>query len=196
MDDFIYDLTTLITQASIKFPHSKVIYSSLLPCADIPIYKINYINQQLIAACSKLPNVVLVGHENLFAYGPDVLHDNRHVKKRHIGLFATILINAVRGKIRPTRALRPRNTFTPIQRPPPSPMEKYTSNINAVQKNQVRLFSQQTPPAEYQETRSPFLRQKMEQGQRYNDAILNELMSFFKILLNHTFKIHRTFFFG
>ena len=50
MNDFIYDLTTLITQASIKFPHSKVIYSSLLPCADIPIYTINYINQQLIAA--------------------------------------------------------------------------------------------------------------------------------------------------
>ena len=99
MNDFIYDLTTLITQASIKFPHSKVIYSSLLPCADIPIYTINYINQQLIAACSKLPNVFLVGHENLFAYGPDVLHDNRHVKKRHIGLFATILINAVVGKL-------------------------------------------------------------------------------------------------
>ena len=52
-------------------------------------------------------NVFLVGHENLFAYGPDVLHDNRHIKKRHIGLFATNLINAVRGKIRPTRALRP-----------------------------------------------------------------------------------------
>ena len=94
MNDFSYDLTTLITQASTKFPHSKVIYSSLLPRADIPIYTINYINQQLIAACSKLPNVVLVGHKNLFAYGPDVLHDNRHIKKRHIGLFATNLINA------------------------------------------------------------------------------------------------------
>ena len=179
MNDFIYDLSTLITQASTKFPRSKVIYSSLLPRADISIYTINYINQQLIAACSKLPNVFLVGHENLFAYGPDVLHDNRHVKKRHIGLFATILINAVGGKIRPTRALRPRNTFTPIQRPPPSPMGKYTSYSNAVQNNQVRLFSQQTPQAEYQETRSPFLRQKMEQGQRYNDAIPNELISFF-----------------
>ena len=39
-----------------------------------------------------------------------------------------------------------------------------------------------------------FFVKKMEQGQRYNDAILNELISFFKILLNHTFKIHRTFF--
>ena len=126
-------------------------------------------------------NVFLVGHKNLFAYGPDVLHDDRHIKKRHIGLFATNLINAVRGKIRPTRALCPRNTFTPIQRPPSSPMGKYTSYSNAVQNNQVRLFSQHTPPAEYQETRSPFLRQKMEQGRRYNDAIPNELISFFKI---------------
>ena len=40
------------------------------------------------------------------------------------------------------------------------------------------LFSQQTPPAEYQETRSPFLREKVEQGQRYYDAIPNELISF------------------
>ena len=37
MNDFIYDLTTLITQASTKFPHSKVIYSTLFPRADIPI---------------------------------------------------------------------------------------------------------------------------------------------------------------
>ena len=41
----------------------------------------------------------LVGHENLFTYGPDVLHDDRHIKKRHIGLFATNLINAVRRKL-------------------------------------------------------------------------------------------------
>ena len=37
MNDFIYDLTTLITQASTKCPHSKVIYWTLLPRADIPI---------------------------------------------------------------------------------------------------------------------------------------------------------------
>ena len=160
MNDFIYDLTTLITQASTKFRHSKVIYSTLLPCADVSIYTINYINQLLIASCSKLPNVFLVGHKNLFAYGPDVLHDDRHIKKRRMGLFVTNLINAILGKIRPTRALRSRNTFTPTQRPPSSPMGQYTSYCNVVQINHVRVFSQQTPPAEYQETRSPFLREK------------------------------------
>ena len=86
----------LITQVSTKFPH-RVIYSTLLPRADIPIYMTNYINQQPTASCSKLPNDFLVGHENLFAYGSDVLHDDRHIKKRHIGFFATNLINAVRG---------------------------------------------------------------------------------------------------
>ena len=185
MNDFIYDLTTSITQASTKFPHSKVIYSTLLPRADIPIYTINYINQQLIASCSKLLNVFLVGHENLFAYGADILHDDRHFKKRHIDLFATNLTNPVGGKIRPTRALRPRNTFTPTQRPPSSPMGKYTSYSNAVQNNQVRLFSQQTPPAKYQETRSLFLRQKMEQGQRYNDAVPSELISFLRFIKSY-----------
>ena len=34
-------LTTLITQASTKFPHCKVIYSTLLPCADIPVYQLH-----------------------------------------------------------------------------------------------------------------------------------------------------------
>jgi len=171
----------LITQVSTKIPHNKIIYSTLIPYADIQIYTINYINQQLTASCSK-PHVFLVGHENLFAYGPDVLHDDRHIKKRHIGLFAKNLINAVRGKIRPTFALRPKNTFTPSQRPP---MGKYTSYSNAIQNNQVRLFSQQTPPAEYQEKRSPFLREKREEGQRYNDAIPNELISFQRFIKSY-----------
>ena len=35
--------------------------------------------------------------------------DDRHIKKRYIGHFATNLVNAVRGKITPTRAYRPRN---------------------------------------------------------------------------------------
>ena len=61
-------------------------------------------------------------------------------------------------------------------------MGKYTSYSNAVQHNQVRLFSQQTPPAEYQETHSPFLREKMEQGQGYNDAIANKLISFLRFI--------------
>ena len=34
-------LTTLITQASTKFPHCKVIYSTLLPCTDIPVYQLH-----------------------------------------------------------------------------------------------------------------------------------------------------------
>ena len=125
----------MITQVSTEFPHSKVTYSNLLPRAYIPIYTINYINHQLTASCSK-PHVLLVGHENRFAYGPDVLHDDRHTKKRHIGLFATNLINAVRGKIKPKLALRPGNTFTPSQRPP---MGKYTSYSNAMQNNITKL---------------------------------------------------------
>ena len=35
---------------------------------------------------------------NLFAKGMDVLHDDRHIRKQHIGLFATNLINTVRSK--------------------------------------------------------------------------------------------------
>ena len=181
LNDFIYDLTTLINQASAKFPHSKVIYSTLLPRADFPIYTIKYINQQLIASCSKLPNVSLIGHENLFAYGPELLDDDRQIKKRHIGLIATNLINAVLGKIGPTRALRPRNTFTPTQGPPSSPMGKYTSYSNAVQNNHLRVFLSRHHQLNIKRHAHHFFVKKREQGRRYTDAIANELISFFKI---------------
>lgn len=65
------------------------------------------------------------------------------------------------------------------------PLWENTRHSNAVQHNQVRLFSQQTPPFEYQETRSPFLREKMEKGQRYYDAIPNELISFLRFIKSY-----------
>ena len=137
----------------------------------------NYINQQLTASCSKLPNVFLVGHENLFAYGSDVLHDDRHIKKRHIGLFATNLINAVRG----TDACPSSKKYIYAQSATAYGKIHVIQQRDTKQQSYRRLFSQQTPPAEYQEKRSPFLREKREQGQRserYNDAIPNELISF------------------
>ena len=102
-DEFISDLSTLITEAATKFPTSKIIYSTLLPRADVPIPTILRINEQLIAECSRLPNVHLINHANLFAEGLDVLHDAKHIKRRHIGLFAANLIDAIRGRARQTR---------------------------------------------------------------------------------------------
>ena len=77
--EFIAELSTLITEAATKFPASKIIYSTLLPCTDIPIPIITRINEQLITECSRLPNVHLINHANLFAEGIDLLHDTKHI---------------------------------------------------------------------------------------------------------------------
>lgn len=105
VDDLISEITTMITEASTKFPCSKIIYSTLLPRADVSSPNITHINEQICAQCSKLPNVHLVTHDNVFAKGPDVLHDNKHLRRRHIGLFAANLVEAIRGRTRPARFL-------------------------------------------------------------------------------------------
>ena len=96
IDDFISDISVLITQASTMFPKSKIIYSTLLPRADVPLQTLLKINMKLIDSLSTLPNVHLVSHENIFSKGTDILHDIKHLKKRHLGLFAANLVAAVR----------------------------------------------------------------------------------------------------
>ena len=164
LKEFIYDLTTLITQAYTKFPNCKMIYSTLLPRTDIPIQVIVKINERLITACSRLPNVFLVGHENFFAYGPDVLHDDRHIKRCHIGLFATNLINVISGGVRPMQEHSSRPKYKthnlPNQRPPKPPVGKYTTYSNAGHNTQFRQFPQQAPGPEYVQHQQPTFRRE------------------------------------
>ena len=98
-------------------------------------------------------------------------------KKRHIGLFATNLINAVRW----TDACPSSKKYIYVQSVTAYGKIHVIPQRGTKQQSHRRLCCQQTPPAEYQEKRSPFLREKREQGQRserYNDAIPNELISF------------------
>ena len=62
-------------------PKSKIIYSTLLPRADIPLQTLLKVNTKLIDSLSTLPNVHLVSHENIFSKGTDILHDIKHLKK-------------------------------------------------------------------------------------------------------------------
>ena len=113
IDDFISDISVLITQASPMFPKSKIIYSTLLPRADIPLQTLKtLINMKVIDSFSTPPNVHLVTspapgvtHENIFSKGTDELHDTKHLKKRHLGSFAANLVAAVRGRAN-TKTLR------------------------------------------------------------------------------------------
>ena len=83
---------------------SKIIFSTLLPRADIPLQTLLQINRQLISECSKLPNEHTVLHEKIFSKElKDILHDERHLKKLQIGLFAANLVNAIRGRAKQPR---------------------------------------------------------------------------------------------
>ena len=142
--EFIAQLSTLITEAATKFPTRKIIYSTLLPRTDLPIPIITRINEQLITECSRLPNVHLINHANLFAEGIDLLHDTKHIKRRHIDLFAANLIDAIRGRARQTR-YNPK-VVNHVNRSPrrqvrSAPKNKYSSYSQALQS---------TPPGDYQ----------------------------------------------
>ena len=63
----------------------------------------NKINKQIITECSRLPNVNLINHSNLLEPELDLLHDTKHIKRQHIGLFVANLIDAIRGRPRQPR---------------------------------------------------------------------------------------------
>jgi len=145
IDDFISDISVLVTQASTMFPKSKIIYSTLIPRADIPLQTLSKINMKLIDSLSTLPNVHLVTHENIFSKGTDILHDTKHLKKRHLGLFAANLVAAVRGRAK-TKTLR--SPSNPVHHSPPStsrpqyttPMEVPGFFSHAVKNSQNRTY--------------------------------------------------------
>ena len=103
-EELVANTLILITEASTKFPSSKIFFSTLLPLNDIPTSIITSINNQLINSCSRLPNVQLIKHENLFSNQQNVLKDNKHILRRHIGLFAKNLKDAIHGRVRRTAA--------------------------------------------------------------------------------------------
>ena len=89
------------------------------------------------------------------------------MKRRHIGLFATNLINAIRGGVRSIQGNNSRRKYIthnlPNQRPPTSPMGKYPTYSKAIQNTQFRLFPQQTPGPEHVQHQQPAFRREQQQ---------------------------------
>ena len=83
-------------------PNQKLKYfqcpTTLFPCGDIPMSTIRKIDEQLVGKCSSFPNVHLVSHDNLLARGSDILHDTKYINQQYIGLMASNLIAAIRGR--------------------------------------------------------------------------------------------------
>ena len=89
------------------------------------------------------------------------------MKRRHIGLFATNLINAIRGGVRSTQGNNSRRKYIthnlPNQRPPTSPMGKYPTYSKTIQNTQFRPFPQQTPGPEHVQHQQPAFRREQQQ---------------------------------
>ncbi|MGH0148980.1 UNVERIFIED_CONTAM: hypothetical protein FKN15_041936 [Acipenser sinensis] len=82
-------------RASLEFPDSRVVISTLLPRADTPPHIIDAINSELARGCATLPNVHLAHHP---AVGPWHLYDKVHLNKKGVGVFARTLKDAALGR--------------------------------------------------------------------------------------------------
>ena len=172
VEDLISEITIMIREASTKFPSSKIIYSTLLPRADVSSPNIAHINEQICVRCSKLPNVHLVTHDNVFAKGPDVLHDNKHLRKRHIGLFAANLVDAIRGRTRPARLLTTQTRSPRSQQsdtvPGTVPLGTYASYSSAVKGFPTEVSRNQ---------QAPYIPQSQQQVNRLSGQSRNNSMN-------------------
>lgn len=98
MDEFVSDLSVLLTQVSTKFPKSIMVNSTVLARGDIPSHILTKRNYQIIVVCSSLSTVHLITHDNLFSKGLNLMHDTKHIKKQHLGLLAANLVETIRGR--------------------------------------------------------------------------------------------------
>ena len=178
IDEFVSEMSAFVTEVSTKFPKSKIIYSTFLPRSDLPLNIITKIKEQLINHLTNLHNVHVVSHDNVFSKGLDVLHDAKHLKKRHIRLFTANLVEAIRGRARPTHP--PSNHLSHSPFPPQftSPHEKYGSYSDAV-KNFGRTGHYTTQPPQ-QNQQPPLLHYRSSQvparpdnGKDLPDAVKN-----------------------
>ena len=132
IDEFVSEISAFVIEVSTKFPKSKITYSTLLPRSNLPLNTITKINEQLINQLTNLHNVHVVSHDNVFSKGLDVLHGAKHLKKRHIGLFTANLVDAIRGRARPTRPPSNDLSCSPFLPQFTSLHKKYGSYSNAV----------------------------------------------------------------
>lgn len=73
-----------------------------------------------------------------------VLHDNKNVRKRHIGLFAANLIDGIRARKRPARLLTTQTTFPLRQQ-----CEQYTVNSTSWRICIIQKCSQALSPGDF-----------------------------------------------
>ena len=107
----------LIDLTAQKFPHTKIIISSLLVRNDQFDATRSQLNSQL-SRLRSYPNVHFVNNENITS---TMLHDRKHLKKHKIGLLVSNLKDCVFNRIsrRTNPQLNTKSRMPPISHPPP-----------------------------------------------------------------------------
>ena len=104
-------------RASMEFPESRTVVSTLLQRTDFPPHIIHDINAELTRSCTALPNVYIAHHPSI---GPQDLYDRLHIHKDGVRKFARGLKDVALGQ-NPTSS-QPRPPY-PFRYPPPPFMQ-------------------------------------------------------------------------
>ena len=91
------EMITLITTEAEKYPRSKILDSTLLPRQDKHSEDMVKVNSLIEKKCSRLANVHLIDHSNLFQQNK-ILHDAKHLNPYGVKLFAENLKDMIYGR--------------------------------------------------------------------------------------------------
>ena len=132
----------MIQLAATKYPTSKILISSLVVRDDNKEPARTELNSKLGSLCLPYPNIQLVNNEGIpKAY----LHDNKHLKRRNIGVLVANLKDAMYNRIRPIKP-KPGNPTDNSYKRNPTPTAHYSSpNMNIAATNQLPI-KPTTPP--------------------------------------------------
>jgi len=117
-----------------------------------------------------------VGHENIFSKGLNIFSDNKHLKKRHLGLFTANLVAAIRGRAKP-----PRSAPSQLHRSSPSssrslyttPLEHHDFPSNADNSGHNRAYPTPEPQQQPPPLRPPYT-SSLEGYSSYSNAVRND----------------------
>ena len=90
-----HDICHLLTKTSQKFQSSKILFSLFLPRQDNLNAKTHEVNDLIKENIKLLPNVQMIDHTNLHNTKMIVLHDNKHLNRDGLSIFARNLTRTI-----------------------------------------------------------------------------------------------------
>lgn len=134
------DICQLLSATSQKYPDSKILFSSLLPRKDNLHVKTGEVNAFVKQNTTKLSNVQVIEHDNLFNTNKDILHDKKHLNRHGLSVFARNLTRTIyKGNLQhPNRTSQTQSS----QSRPSVPNIKQPSTPGAVRRTATYSYSE------------------------------------------------------